>query len=88
MDFDTMEQYYQQQGREWERYALIKARAVAGDIAAGNFLLERLHPFIYRRYLDYSAFESLREMKQMIVREVNRRGMETISNSDRVASVR
>jgi len=76
MDFDTMEQYYQQQGREWERYALIKARAVAGDIAAGNFLLERLHPFIYRRYLDYSAFESLREMKQMIVREVNRRGME------------
>ncbi|MBW2440027.1 MAG: bifunctional [glutamate--ammonia ligase]-adenylyl-L-tyrosine phosphorylase/[glutamate--ammonia-ligase] adenylyltransferase [Deltaproteobacteria bacterium] len=75
MDFDTMEQYYQQQGREWERYALIKARAVAGDIAAGNFLLERLHPFIYRRYLDYSAFESLREMKQMIVREVNRRGM-------------
>jgi glutamate-ammonia-ligase adenylyltransferase len=76
MDFDTMEQYYQQQGREWERYALIKARAVAGDIAAGNFLLERLQPFIYRRYLDYSAFESLREMKQMIVREVNRRGME------------
>ena len=75
MDFDTMEQYYQQQGREWERYALIKARAVAGDIAAGNFLLERLRPFIYRRYLDYSAFESLREMKQMIVREVNRRGM-------------
>jgi glutamate-ammonia-ligase adenylyltransferase len=76
MDFDTMEQYYQQQGREWERYALIKARTVAGDIAAGNFLLERLHPFIYRRYLDYSAFESLREMKQMIVREVKRRGMQ------------
>jgi glutamate-ammonia-ligase adenylyltransferase len=76
MDFNTMEQYYQQQGREWERYALIKARAVAGDSAAGAFLLERLHPFIYRRYLDYSAFESLREMKQMIVREVNRKGME------------
>ena len=76
MDFDTMEQYYQQQGREWERYALIKARAVAGDSNAGAFLLERLHPFIYRRYLDYSAFESLREMKQMIVREVKRKGME------------
>ena len=76
MDFDTMEQYYQQQGREWERYALIKARAVAGDIDAGRFLLERLHPFIYRRYLDYSAFESLREMKQMIVREVKRKGMD------------
>ncbi|MGB5746705.1 MAG: bifunctional [glutamate--ammonia ligase]-adenylyl-L-tyrosine phosphorylase/[glutamate--ammonia-ligase] adenylyltransferase [Desulfobacterales bacterium] len=76
MDFDTMEQYYQQQGREWERYALIKARAVAGDIDAGSRLLERLHPFIYRRYLDYSAFESLREMKQMIGRDVKRKGME------------
>jgi glutamate-ammonia-ligase adenylyltransferase len=75
MDFDTMEQYYQQQGREWERYALIKARAVAGDIDAGTRLLERLHPFIYRRYLDYSAFESLREMKQMIARDVKRKGM-------------
>ncbi len=76
MDFDAMEQYYQQQGREWERYALIKARAVAGDRDAGFLLLERLYPFIYRRYLDYSAFESLREMKQMIAREVKRKGME------------
>jgi len=76
MDFDGMEQYYQQQGREWERYALIKARVVAGDIEAGNRLLDKLHPFIYRRYLDYSAFESLREMKQMIARDVNRQGME------------
>ncbi len=70
MDFNGMEQYYQEQGREWERYALIKARSVAGDKAAGNFLLEQLHPFIYRRYLDYSAFESLRKMKQMIALEV------------------
>ena len=77
MDFDTMEQYYQQQGREWERYALIKARAVAGAINAGSLLLERLHPFIYRRYLDYSAFESLREMKQMIARDVKRKGMDS-----------
>jgi len=76
MDFEAMEQYYQQQGREWERYALIKARAVAGDKDAGAFLLDRLHPFIYRRYLDYSVFESLREMKQMIALEVKRKGME------------
>ena len=76
MDFETMEQYYQQQGREWERYALIKARAVAGDKKAGAFLLDRLNPFIYRRYLDYSVFESLREMKQMIALEVKRKGME------------
>ena len=77
MDFDAMEQYYQQQGREWERYALIKARAVAGDIDGGRRLLEKLYPFIYRRYLDYSAFESLREMKQMIARDVKRKGMDS-----------
>ncbi len=76
MDFEAMEQYYQQQGREWERYALIKARVVAGDKDAGAFLLDRLHPFIYRRYLDYSVFESLREMKQMIALEVRRKDME------------
>jgi glutamate-ammonia-ligase adenylyltransferase len=75
MDFNGLEQYYQEQGREWERYALIKARVVAGDKAAGALLLEQLHPFIYRRYLDYSAFESLREMKQMIAMEVRRKGL-------------
>jgi glutamate-ammonia-ligase adenylyltransferase len=75
MSFDAMECYYQEQGREWERYALIKARVVAGDKAAGPRLLQRLHPFIYRRYLDYNAFESLRDMKQMISLEVKRKGM-------------
>jgi len=75
MNFNAMERYYQEQGREWERYALIKARTVAGDKAAGARLLAQLHPFVYRRYLDYSAFESLREMKQMIAREVERKGM-------------
>ena len=75
MNFSAMEHYYQEQGREWERYALIKARTVAGDKAGGAQLLEQLHPFVYRRYLDYGAFESLREMKQMIAREVKRHGM-------------
>ena len=62
----ALEQYYQTEGRDWERYALIKARPVAGDIASGKELLEQLRPFIYRRYLDYGAIESLREMHQMI----------------------
>jgi glutamate-ammonia-ligase adenylyltransferase len=75
MSFDAMESYYQEQGREWERYALIKARVVAGDKTAGKDLLERLKPFIYRRYLDYSAFESLRDMKRMISLEIKRKGM-------------
>ena len=75
MHFDAMENYYQEQGREWERYALIRARVVAGDQNAGNQLLKQLNPFIYRRYLDYGAFDSLREMKQMISLEVQRKAM-------------
>ncbi len=76
MSFDNMISYYQRQGREWERYAWIKARVVAGDQAAGNRLLDRLRPFVYRRYFDYGAFESLRDMKQKISREVKHRGMQ------------
>jgi glutamate-ammonia-ligase adenylyltransferase len=76
MHFDAMENYYEEQGREWERYAMIRARVVAGDKKAGSHLLERLNPFVYRRYLDYGAFDSLREMKQMISLEVKRKAME------------
>ena len=75
MHFDALENYFEQQGREWERYALIRARVVAGDKKIGDHLLERLNPFIYRRYLDYGAYDSLREMKRMISLEVNRQGM-------------
>src|SRR4030042_6650821 len=53
MSFDGMEHYYPVHGREWERYAWIKARIVAGDKEAGAQLLKRLHPFLYPRYLDY-----------------------------------
>lgn len=76
MNFDGMEQYYQTHGREWERYAMIKARTVAGDKAAGERLLGTLRPFVYRRYLDFGAFESLREMKGMIRREIERKGLQ------------
>lgn len=75
MDFDALENYYEQQGREWERYAMIRGRVVAGDHQAGNHLLKRLNPFVYRRYLDYGAFDSLRDMKQMIALEVKSQGM-------------
>ncbi len=77
MSFDAMELYYQDQGREWERYAMIKARVVGGDYDRGAELTESLRPFVYRRYLDYGAFESMREMKKLIAREVQRRGMES-----------
>ena len=73
--FNAMEQYYQDQGRDWERYAMIKARVVAGDQAAGERLQQMLRPFVYRRYLDFSAIEALRTMKQLIQQEVRRKGM-------------
>ena len=76
LSFDAMEIYYQQQGREWERYAFVKARVIAGNQAQGQQLLELLRPFVYRKYLDYSAIESLRSLKQMIASEVRRRGLE------------
>lgn len=76
LSFDAMEHYYQTHGRDWERYALIKARCVAGPTAEGQQLLDNLKPFIYRRYLDFGAFEAIRSMKQMIERELRRKGME------------
>ena len=72
----AMEDYYQIHGRDWERYALIRARPVAGDIEQGYEFLERLRPFVYRRYIDFGALESLRDMKALIRAEVARKGMQ------------
>ncbi|PID49463.1 MAG: bifunctional [glutamate--ammonia ligase]-adenylyl-L-tyrosine phosphorylase/[glutamate--ammonia-ligase] adenylyltransferase [Proteobacteria bacterium] len=74
LSFDAMEHYYQAHGREWERYALVKARVMAGRPADGEELMQRLQPFIYRRYLDYGAIEQLRDMKMMVNREAQRKG--------------
>jgi glutamate-ammonia-ligase adenylyltransferase len=71
MSFDNMEAYYQRHGREWERYAWIKARVSAGDKEAGRRLLDRLKPFVFRRYLDFGVYESLRDMKHKISLEVS-----------------
>src|SRR6185369_1957681 len=75
LSFAAMEQYYQREGRNWERYAWIKARPVAGDLGAGKRLTETLRPFVYWRYLDYSAFAGLREMKSLIDAEVARKDL-------------
>ena len=69
MGMEAMEAYFQNHGRDWERYAWLKARAVAGARRQGRDFLHQLHPFIYRRYLDYHAVEALREMKRQIVVE-------------------
>ena len=66
----AMEKYFYEQGRDWERYAFIKARPVAGNIEQGKTFLSWLKPFIYRRHLDYGALESLREMKGLIDTQV------------------
>jgi [glutamine synthetase] adenylyltransferase / [glutamine synthetase]-adenylyl-L-tyrosine phosphorylase len=76
MNFAAMESYYGSQAREWERYAMIKARVVAGEPGAGEELMAMLRPFVYRRYLDFGAIESLREMKQLISSELHKKGME------------
>ncbi|MCW4455753.1 bifunctional [glutamate--ammonia ligase]-adenylyl-L-tyrosine phosphorylase/[glutamate--ammonia-ligase] adenylyltransferase [Flavobacterium sp. MXW15] len=75
LSFAGMDQYFQREGRDWERYAWLKARAVAGDIAAGEAWLQTLRPFVYRRYLDYTALDGLREMKAAIAAEVARRDL-------------
>jgi len=75
LSFAAMEQYFQREGRDWERYAWIKARPVAGDRSAGARFLETLRPFVFRRYLDYGAFAGLREMKSLIDAEVARKDL-------------
>jgi [glutamine synthetase] adenylyltransferase / [glutamine synthetase]-adenylyl-L-tyrosine phosphorylase len=74
--FGALEDYYQTQGREWERYAMIKVRPVTGSDTAKKTLIDLLRPFVYRRYLDYGVFDSLREMKGMIAEQLQRKGME------------
>jgi [glutamine synthetase] adenylyltransferase / [glutamine synthetase]-adenylyl-L-tyrosine phosphorylase len=69
MDFARIEDYYTTQGRDWERYALMKARPCAGDVGAGKQLLRDLRPFVFRRYLDFGAIDSLREMKRKLIAE-------------------
>ncbi len=75
LSFGAMESYYQEHGRDWERYALIKARAVTGSANDATRLLASLRPFVFRRYLDFGSFEQLRRMKGKIEREVARRDL-------------
>jgi len=76
MSFNAMEDYYQSHAREWERYAMIKARVVAGPADKAEQLMTLLRPFTYRRYLDFGAIESLRNLKHLIGKELYRKGMD------------
>ncbi len=69
----SFEHYLQQHGRDWERYAYVKARPLTALEHFDDLYNEAIRPFVYRRYLDFGVFESLRDMKAMIAREVERR---------------
>lgn len=89
MSFAAAEEYYQDQGREWERFALIKARIINSesyDIKSNDLnnaqtehykemFYQLIKPFVYRRYIDFGVLESIRNMKTMIETEVRRKGL-------------
>ncbi len=75
MNFSSLENYYQDQGRDWERYAMLKARLV-GDHPSHVQLQQMLRPFVFRRYIDFSVIESFRKMKMMIAQEARRRQLQ------------
>jgi glutamate-ammonia-ligase adenylyltransferase len=74
--FSFFESYLQQHGRDWERYAYVKARAITGAARYESLYVEVIRPFVYRRYLDFGVFESLRNMKELIARDVARRELQ------------
>jgi glutamate-ammonia-ligase adenylyltransferase len=76
MSYAALEDYYQEQGRDWERYAMVKARVMGSEMYPQyQELRQMLRPFVFRRYIDFSAIQSLRRMKSMISSEVRRRGL-------------
>lgn len=76
VSFAALESYLLQHGRDWERYAYVKARVVGTQPAAkivNELYSNMIQPFVYRRYLDYGVFEAVREMQELIAVEVRRR---------------
>ncbi|MDR2261267.1 MAG: bifunctional [glutamate--ammonia ligase]-adenylyl-L-tyrosine phosphorylase/[glutamate--ammonia-ligase] adenylyltransferase [Azoarcus sp.] len=69
---DMLENYFVTQGREWERYAWIKARLLTGE-ATAHALRAIVRPFVFRKYLDFGAIGAMRELHAQIRREVARR---------------
>ena len=76
VNFNALEVYYQQHGRDWERYAMIKARAITGSAASTQPLADLKRAFVYRRYTDYGALDALREMRQLIAAETLRSSLQ------------
>ena len=76
MSFAALEEYLVSQGREWERYAWIKARVISPENSAHTAELEQLaQPFVFRKYLDFGSFDSMRKLHAQIRAEVVRRDL-------------
>ncbi|MEE8443704.1 MAG: glutamine-synthetase adenylyltransferase, partial [Alphaproteobacteria bacterium] len=73
---EAAEAYYESVGQNWERAAMIKARPVAGDIAAGEEFLHHLNPYIWRRHLDFATIQDVHSIKRQIAAH---RGGDTIT---------
>ncbi|HZS67056.1 MAG TPA: bifunctional [glutamate--ammonia ligase]-adenylyl-L-tyrosine phosphorylase/[glutamate--ammonia-ligase] adenylyltransferase [Burkholderiales bacterium] len=73
--YDFLEQYFVAQGREWERYAWIKARALTGEMSGADHdqLSRIVRPFVFRKYLDYATLDAMRALHAEVRRDVERR---------------
>ncbi|MBI5469596.1 MAG: bifunctional [glutamate--ammonia ligase]-adenylyl-L-tyrosine phosphorylase/[glutamate--ammonia-ligase] adenylyltransferase, partial [Deltaproteobacteria bacterium] len=74
----SAEAYYESWGQSWERAAMIKARPVAGDLSLGEEFLSMIRPFVFRRYLDFTAIEEVKTMKEKIDLSLLRRNPDAI----------
>ena len=72
---NALEHYYQEQGRDWERYAMVKARMIGAKEQYQQAFQQLIRPFVYRRYIDFGAIEALRKMKLLITQETRRQGV-------------
>ena len=79
---EAAERYYESLGRTWERAAYIKARAVAGDIAAGERFLQAIQPFVWRRHLDFAAIQDAHDIRLRIRETKGTGGPITIPGHD------
>ena len=76
LNSDAMEIYYQSHAREWERYAMVKARLITGEEQDKKNMSSMIKAFVFRRYLDYGVFDSIRVMKRQIEAQLQRKGVE------------
>jgi len=75
LNHSALEHYYQLHGREWEQYAMVKARVLTGSEASRNYLTSMLRPFVFRKYHDYRVFDGLATLKAKIDAQAKSRGM-------------